>query len=177
MASNHSGDTVDDWSGYRGHYRLSGYPLCRELLNTFSVFSTPVVSSAEGFNRAERQNGAEVTALDPAIGDRVGTTVVHTADESISGREGGSAAILSGADLHPRPMPGPDVRRWEYKTLRPARDETRKEAKDPQESLNALGDDGWEFAGTIDYTGGGTKYIVFKRPADTGLGPDDGETP
>lgn len=70
-----------------------------------------------------------------------------------------------------------DVRRWEYKTLRPARDETRKEVEDPQEALNALGDDGWELAETIDYTGGGTKYIVFKRPADTGAGPGDGGAP
>lgn len=74
-------------------------------------------------------------------------------------------------------MPGPDVRRWEYRTLRPARDESRKEAEDPQDALNALGDDGWELAGTVDYTGGGTKYLVFKRPADTRADPGDGDAP
>ena len=58
-----------------------------------------------------------------------------------------------------------DVRRWEYKTLRPPRDETKKEAEDPQAALNAHGDDGWELVETIDYTNGGTKFLVFKRPA------------
>ncbi|SDC33487.1 protein of unknown function [Natrinema hispanicum] len=58
-----------------------------------------------------------------------------------------------------------DMRRWEYKTLRPPRDETKKEAEDPQDELNAYGDDGWELVETIDYTNGGTKFLVFKRPA------------
>lgn len=55
--------------------------------------------------------------------------------------------------------------RWEYETVRPPRDETRKEATDPKRALNELGAEGWEFVGTIEYEGGGTKYLVFKRPA------------
>ena len=54
--------------------------------------------------------------------------------------------------------------RWEYDTRRPPRDETRKEAEDPKAELNELGAEGWEFVGTIEYEGGGTKYLVFKRP-------------
>jgi hypothetical protein len=61
-------------------------------------------------------------------------------------------------------------RQWEYKTLRPPRNATRKEATDPQSALDALGADGWEVTATVDYVGGGTKYIVLKRPAD---GQDD----
>ncbi len=53
--------------------------------------------------------------------------------------------------------------RWEYETLRPSREPTKKEAKDPKEKLNELGEAGWELAETITYEGGGTKYIVFKR--------------
>lgn len=55
---------------------------------------------------------------------------------------------------------------WEYETLRPPREETNKEAADPKAQLNELGAQGWELAGTVDYTGGGTKYLLFKRPAD-----------
>ncbi|MXR53022.1 DUF4177 domain-containing protein [Halovenus sp. WSH3] len=58
--------------------------------------------------------------------------------------------------------------RWEYETCRPERDETKKEATDPKALLNEYGRDGWEFVDTIDYTGGGTKYLVFRRPAETG---------
>ncbi|WP_436343131.1 hypothetical protein [Natronorubrum sp. FCH18a] len=58
--------------------------------------------------------------------------------------------------------------RWEYETLRPPRDETQKEAEDPKAELNQLGAEGWEFMETIDYEGGGTKYLVFKRPAQSG---------
>jgi hypothetical protein len=60
-----------------------------------------------------------------------------------------------------------EATRWEYETLRPPRDATRKEAKDPKAELNQLGADGWEFVATIDYEGGGTKYLVFKRPAQS----------
>ncbi len=56
---------------------------------------------------------------------------------------------------------------WEYETLRPRRDETKKEAEDPKAELNQLGAEGWEFVETIDYEGGGTKYLVFKRPAQS----------
>ena len=46
-----------------------------------------------------------------------------------------------------------EATRWEYETLRPPRDETRKEAEEPKAELNQLGADGWEFMGTIDYEG------------------------
>ena len=59
-----------------------------------------------------------------------------------------------------------DVRRWEYRSLRPPREETMKEASDPTAQLNSLGAEGWELATTIDYAGGGTKYLVMKRPKD-----------
>lgn len=58
-----------------------------------------------------------------------------------------------------------DVDRWEYETLRPPRGETKKEAADPKEELNELAAEGWRLVDTIDYTGGGTKYLVFERPA------------
>lgn len=57
-----------------------------------------------------------------------------------------------------------EATRWEYETRRPPRDETQKEATDPKTTLNELGAAGWEFVETIDYEGGGTKYLVFKRP-------------
>lgn len=56
-------------------------------------------------------------------------------------------------------------RGWEYVTYRPPREETGKEADDPETGLNELGEEGWELATTVDYVGGGTKYLVFKRPA------------
>ncbi|WP_218839150.1 DUF4177 domain-containing protein [Natronoarchaeum philippinense] len=46
-----------------------------------------------------------------------------------------------------------------------------KEADDPTDELNELGAEGWELVETIEYAGGGTKYLVFKRPAGAG---DDG---
>jgi hypothetical protein len=55
---------------------------------------------------------------------------------------------------------------WKYKTVRPPREATMEEASDPKELLNEYGREGWEFVSTIEYTGGGTKYLVFKRPAD-----------
>ncbi|MDS0474309.1 DUF4177 domain-containing protein [Natrinema sp. 1APR25-10V2] len=65
------------------------------------------------------------------------------------------------------------IRRWEYRTLRPPRDETKKEAQNPQDALNEYGDDGWELVETIEYTGGGTKYLVFKRPAESADSSDE----
>ncbi|PSP83842.1 hypothetical protein BRC96_08515 [Halobacteriales archaeon QS_6_64_34] len=56
------------------------------------------------------------------------------------------------------------VTEWEYETLRPDRDATRKEAVDPKPRLNELGAEGWELVETISYEGGGTKFLVFKRP-------------
>lgn len=55
---------------------------------------------------------------------------------------------------------------WEYKTIQPPRGATKKEVERPESALNELGADGWELVGTLDYTGGGTKYLVFKRPID-----------
>ena len=55
---------------------------------------------------------------------------------------------------------------WEYETLQPPRGTTQEEAVDPKDELNDLGKKGWELVDTIDYVGGGTKYLVFKRPAD-----------
>ncbi|WP_306053365.1 DUF4177 domain-containing protein [Natronococcus wangiae] len=54
---------------------------------------------------------------------------------------------------------------WEYETIRPPREATMEEASDPKDLLNDLGRDGWELISTIEYSGGGTKYLVFKRPA------------
>ncbi len=34
--------------------------------------------------------------------------------------------------------------------------------------LDELGADGWELVATLDYVGGGTKYLVLKRPARGG---------
>ncbi|ELY61747.1 hypothetical protein C491_00445 [Natronococcus amylolyticus DSM 10524] len=55
---------------------------------------------------------------------------------------------------------------WEYETVRPPRAATMEEASDPKELLNELGQDGWELVSTVEYTGGGTKFLVFKRPAE-----------
>jgi hypothetical protein len=55
---------------------------------------------------------------------------------------------------------------WEYETVRPPRAATMEEASDPEDLLNEYGQEGWELVSTIEYTGGGTKYLVFKRPAD-----------
>lgn len=53
---------------------------------------------------------------------------------------------------------------WEYETLRPPREATKHEAKDPKAELNELGAEGWELVTTVEYAGGGTKILVFKRP-------------
>ncbi|MCU4971934.1 DUF4177 domain-containing protein [Halobacteria archaeon AArc-m2/3/4] len=70
-------------------------------------------------------------------------------------------------------MPSSPVTTWEYETVRPPREATMEEADDPKDVLNDLGSDGWELVDTIDYTGGGTKYLVFKRPASGGDGDGD----
>ena len=56
--------------------------------------------------------------------------------------------------------------RWEYRTFEPPRDSAKKESADPEADLNELGEKGWELCETIAYTGGGTKFLVLKRPAD-----------
>lgn len=63
-------------------------------------------------------------------------------------------------------MTSAETTAWEYETLRPPRGTTKKEATDPKEALNELGGDGWELVETVEYVGGGTKYLVFKRPAE-----------
>ncbi|WP_224448984.1 hypothetical protein [Haloprofundus salilacus] len=65
------------------------------------------------------------------------------------------------------------TKEWEYHCLRPPREETKKEAGDPTKELNDLGKDGWELAETIAYTGGGTKFLILKRPAEYGEGEAD----
>lgn len=54
---------------------------------------------------------------------------------------------------------------WEYRTLEPPKGLTKRETIDPTEELNRLGADGWELTGTVSYDGGGTKLLLFKRPA------------
>lgn len=65
-------------------------------------------------------------------------------------------------------MSGESTRSWEYATLRPPRESAKKEATDPATQLNDLGEDGWELTDTVDYVGGGTKYLVLKRPVSRG---------
>jgi len=55
---------------------------------------------------------------------------------------------------------------WEYRTLEPPRDDTRKEATDPTAALDDAGADGWELVDTVDFVGGGTKFLILKRPVD-----------
>ncbi|WP_266079963.1 hypothetical protein [Haladaptatus caseinilyticus] len=63
--------------------------------------------------------------------------------------------------------------RWEYRSLRPPREETKKEASDPIDRLNELGAEGWELTETIEYSGGGTKYLILKRPRNRGSESND----
>ena len=70
-------------------------------------------------------------------------------------------------------MPDGEPTTWEYRCLRPPREETKKETADPTPQLNELGAEGWELVDTLDYTGGGTKYLVLKRPGDAGAGTDE----
>ncbi|MDS0258167.1 DUF4177 domain-containing protein [Haloarcula sp. S1CR25-12] len=67
-----------------------------------------------------------------------------------------------------------ETERWEYETLRAPRGETQKESEDPKKELNELAAEGWRFVETIDYSGGGTKYLVFERAKQSA---DDGEGP
>ncbi len=70
----------------------------------------------------------------------------------------------------------PDRTAWEYETLKPPRGVAKKEASDPKGRLNELGADGWELVDTVEYAGGGTKFLVLKRPADRGNDTSD-DTP
>jgi hypothetical protein len=60
--------------------------------------------------------------------------------------------------------------RWEYRVVKPPRESTQKEARDPSATLAEAAAEGWELDETIDYVGGGTKFLVFRRPADTDAG-------
>jgi len=84
-----------------------------------------------------------------------------------------AASLLPSVTFAEPEMSRTGARRWEYRTLRPVRGE-KKRGRGPQAALNEHGADGWELVETIDYTGGGTKYLVFKRPAETSAGADDG---
>ncbi|MFC4987598.1 MULTISPECIES: DUF4177 domain-containing protein [Saliphagus] len=53
---------------------------------------------------------------------------------------------------------------WEYETLRVPRGEVKKESVDPKAEINDLASDGWRLVETVDYTGGGTKFLIFERP-------------
>jgi hypothetical protein len=52
---------------------------------------------------------------------------------------------------------------WEYRVVEPPREPSQKEARDPTETLNEAAAEGWELDETIDYVGGGTKFLVFRR--------------
>lgn len=65
-------------------------------------------------------------------------------------------------------MSRPSTAAWEYKVVRPDRGPARKEAANPVAKLNDLGADGWELVETVEYVGGGTKYLVLKRPSVEG---------
>jgi len=47
------------------------------------------------------------------------------------------------------------------------------EAEDPEAALNELGAQGWELVETVEYVGGGTKFLVFKRPASDAESADE----
>ncbi|ELZ33948.1 hypothetical protein C474_03275 [Halogeometricum pallidum JCM 14848] len=53
--------------------------------------------------------------------------------------------------------------RWEYETLRVPREALKKESANPKDEINELAADGWRLIETIDYSGGGTKFLVFER--------------
>lgn len=53
---------------------------------------------------------------------------------------------------------------WEYETVRVPRGEVKKESVDPKNEINELASDGWRLVETVDYTGGGTKFLIFERP-------------
>jgi hypothetical protein len=67
------------------------------------------------------------------------------------------------------------VERWEYRAVRPPREAAKKEARDPSADLNDLAEAGWRLVETVDYVGGGTKFLVFERPyrADDATDGDD----
>jgi hypothetical protein len=88
------------------------------------------------------------------------------AHETISGGERSriTTVIRPGEELPMMADERTTEGRWEYETLRPPRDETKKESNDPKGDLNELAAQGWRLVETVDYNGGGTKYLVFERP-------------
>jgi hypothetical protein len=66
-----------------------------------------------------------------------------------------------------------DGREWEYYVLRPPREPAKKEARDPTTQFNELGSEGWKLVETVEYVGGGTKFLVFRRPAAVGGDPPE----
>ncbi|MDS0300027.1 DUF4177 domain-containing protein [Halogeometricum sp. S1BR25-6] len=62
--------------------------------------------------------------------------------------------------------------RWEYETLRVPREALKKESANPKDEINELAAEGWRLVETIDYTGGGTKFLIFERPARDSSDPD-----
>ena len=73
-------------------------------------------------------------------------------------------------------MPPTDGDHWEYETFRPPRGETKKEAENPTAEVNELAAEGWRLVETIDYTGGGIKYLVFEHSARSD-GTDEANEP
>nr|WP_233341069.1 DUF4177 domain-containing protein [Haloprofundus sp. MHR1] len=59
-----------------------------------------------------------------------------------------------------------DDARFEYESLRVPRGATKKESSDPKEELNEYAADGWRLVETVDYVGGGTKYLILERPVE-----------
>ncbi|WP_224270811.1 DUF4177 domain-containing protein [Haloprofundus salinisoli] len=57
-----------------------------------------------------------------------------------------------------------DTARFEYESLRVPREATKKESADPKEDLNEYAADGWRLVETIEYVGGGTKFLILERP-------------
>ena len=51
-----------------------------------------------------------------------------------------------------------EPQKWEYKVV-----DTKPGKKLVEDDLNTLGDDGWEFAGSVDVLKGGRLTIILKR--------------
>lgn len=62
--------------------------------------------------------------------------------------------------------------RWEYRVIRPPREAAKKEARDPSDALNDLAAEGWRLVETVEYVGGGTKFLLFERPYRAADGDD-----
>ncbi|KTG11529.1 hypothetical protein AUR64_03225 [Haloprofundus marisrubri] len=59
-----------------------------------------------------------------------------------------------------------DAGRFEYESLRVPRGATKKESVDPKEELNEYAADGWRLVETVEYVGGGTKFLILERPVE-----------